>query len=80
MVIVPEEMLTSVEVFILKLLSKMCLIKNIFPYSKVLHFFYYCSIKIFPVKFLISRNKAKFGVCESKCTAVNVSVNVFLPM
>jgi len=80
MVIVPEEMLISVELFILKLPSKMCLIENIFPYSEGLHLFYYCSIKIFRVKFLISQNKAKFGVCESKCTAVKVSVNVFLPM
>jgi hypothetical protein len=39
MVIVPEEMLISVEVFILKVPSKVYLIENILPYSKVLLFF-----------------------------------------
>jgi len=39
MVIVPEKMLISVEIFILKLSSEMYLKENILPYSKVLYFF-----------------------------------------
>jgi hypothetical protein len=55
----------SVELFILKLSSKMCLIENILLKCYI---FCYCSIKIFPVKFLISQNKAKF------CVRVNQNV------